>query len=133
MRHNLPYNLITDLEMVWFEKQALAVGTMLWLNWFCLIERSLELMDPPNNTGISSAMKVRVDWMNKAPNAANDYSESGILTFKQAVGAIDVELARVHTKFDTHNAEQKKRSWDDAVREKLFTNMQQCFKGAESR
>ena len=61
MRHNLQYNLITDLEMVWFEKQALAVGTMLWLNWFCETERSLGLMSPPNNIGMSLAMKVRVD------------------------------------------------------------------------
>ena len=61
MPHNLPYSLITDLDMVWFESKALAVGTVLWLNWFGETERSLGLMSPSNNTGMSLAIKVRVD------------------------------------------------------------------------
>ena len=125
--------------MVWFQKQTLAVGTMLWLNWFCETGRSLGLMSPPNNIGMSLAMQVRVDWMNNAHKTANfsnnfdEYLDSGTPTSKMAVGAIDAEQARVNTNFVTHNAEQKKRSWGGVVREKQFNNMQQNFKGVESR
>ena len=56
MSHNFPCSLITDLEMVWYDHKALAVGTTLWLNWFCETERSLGLMSPPNNAGMSLAM-----------------------------------------------------------------------------
>ena len=89
MPRNLSYNSITDLEMVWYEKAVLTVGTVLWLNWFCLIKRSLELMSPPNNAGMSLAMQVRVDWMTNAPKTANftndfdGYVYSGTSTSKQ--------------------------------------------------
>ena len=116
--------------MVWFQKQPLATGTMLWLNWFCETERSIGLMNPANNIGMSLAMQVRVDWMNnahKTANFSNDFDEhldSGTPTSKMAVGAIDAEQARVNTNSDSHNAEQKKPSWGDIVREKLFNNIQ---------
>ena len=138
MPHNLPYSLITDLEMVWLDHAALAVGTMLWLNWFCETERSLGLTSPPNNVGMSLAMQVRVDWMINAPKNANftddfdDYVSSGTSTSNQAHAVIEKELLRVNTDFDAHNAKQKKRSWDDVVREKLFANMQQTFKGGRN-
>ena len=68
----------------------------------------------------------------KTANSTNDfdgYIYSGTSTSKQALVAIDNELLRVNTDFDAHTAKQKKRSWVDVVREKLFTNMQHTFKG----
>ena len=71
MPHNVPYSLITDLEMVWYEHKALAVGAMMWLNWFCETERSIGLMNPANNIGMSLAMQVLADWMNNVHKTAN--------------------------------------------------------------
>ena len=89
MPRNIPYCLITDLEIVCFENKALAVGTVLRLNRLFEPERSLGLMSPPNNIGMSLAMKVLVDWMNNALNTANftndfdEYVYSGTSTSKQ--------------------------------------------------
>ena len=72
----------------------------------------------------------------KAANFTNDFDEyvySGTSASKQAPAAIDKELLRVNTDFGAHNTKSKKRSWEDVVREKLFTNMQQTFKGVEAR
>ena len=135
MRRNLPYNLIADLEMVWIENTLLVAGTMRWLNWFYLTERPLEFMNPTNNTGMSCAMQVRVDWIHGAAGGANftndvdEYLDSGTATSKQALDAIDAEQARVYTNSGAHNAEQKKSSWEDVVREKLFNDSRQTFKG----
>ena len=84
---------------------------MLRLDWSCETGRSLGLMSPPNNIGMSLAMQLRVDSMNNAHKTANfsndfdEYLDYGALISKMAVGAIDAEQARVNTNFDTHDAE----------------------------
>jgi hypothetical protein len=67
MLHSPPYNLDRELEMVWMNHDSVvAKGCMMWLNWFCASERSLENISPPSDLGRLVAMGVSTVWMYNA-------------------------------------------------------------------
>ena len=79
-------------------------------------------------------MQVRADKMHGAVKTAesdvefNEYCGGGIDYSEQTCDAINAEEARVATKFEDHNAGQKKRPCEGVVCENLLSNMQQ-FQG----
>ena len=138
MSYSLPYECETELEMVWVEHEpAVAVECMLWLNWFCMTERSFELICPPSDVVHTTAMEVRVDWANVYGADVHANFDGDLVYYRdirsgnadKTRAIITLENARVATCVKEHNATQWMRLSDDVVRQKLFAEMRQRFKG----
>ena len=141
--HSPTYNLDRELEMVWLNRdKAVAVRCMLWLNWFCASERSLENINPPSDLGRLVAVEVSTVWMHNVcltDNTANfcvdfdHYCNTGTQTALETIAASDDGGQRACDMLDDHNNNQSKRSLNDGVRKGMFENMREYFKGSESR
>ena len=113
MLHSPTYNLDRELEMAWFRyDKAVAVGCMLWLNWFCASERSLENINPSSDSGHLVAMEVSTVWMHNVyltDNAADlcvdfdHYYNTGTQTALYTIAALDEEEHRLCDILGDHN------------------------------
>ena len=143
MFHIPTYILDRELEMMWLSHdKAVAVGCMLWLNWFYVPERSLENISPPDDLRRLVAMEVSTVWMHNVylnDNTADlcvdfdHYCNTGTHTAVDINAAIEVEEERICDKLDDHNNNQSNRSVKGVVRKGMFENMSEYFKGSESR
>ena len=139
MTYKLQYGLNIELEMVWQKHQAVvAMGCVLWLNWFCMTERALEHICPASDIGHTTAMESAPTGSRRAvlmwtPISRATSSSTAIVApaamLNKASAVTDAENARVRAAVEVYNGKPGKRTWEDIVREKKFAEMKYCFTG----
>ena len=107
------------------------------------IERSLVNISPSGDSGPTVAVEVCTVWMynvyltgqsadfcDDSNNYCNTATQADVDT---NAAIINDDEQRVSGVLDNNNANQSKRSRDGVVRDGMFDNMRDCFKGSDSR